>query len=90
MNTPQSIDLEQAIVLARTDLAQRLSISDTQIQLSKAEAVTWRDSSLGCPKPGMMYMQVLVDGFLIELRVEQTKYRYHGSHTKTPFLCADS
>ena len=87
MTNPQSIDLTQAISLARIDLAQRLSITDGEIQLYKAEAVTWRDGSLGCPKPDMMYMQILVDGYLIELEVGQTRYSYHGTYTQPPFLC---
>jgi len=34
----------------------------------EVDAVTWPDTSLGCPKPGMMYPQVLVEGVLVQLR----------------------
>jgi len=33
------------------------------LTLESWEAVTWRDSSLGCPQPDMMYLQVLTPGY---------------------------
>jgi len=37
------------------DLADRLGFQINQISLVSEKSVTWRDGSLGCPKPGMMY-----------------------------------
>ena len=73
--------------LARTDLGQRLTVAPDRIALSRLQEVTWRDGSLGCPQPGRMYTQMLVDGILMELRVAGTTYRYH-SGDGDPFYCA--
>ena len=52
-----------------------------------SRGVTWRDGSLGCPKPGMMYTQALVEGALIVLRLEGREYSYHSGAGKPPFYC---
>ena len=72
---------------AMEDLAGRLSIAIDQIEVVRTEAVTWRDSSLGCPQPGRQYMQVLQDGMLIVLRAGDRSYEYHSGGSRPPFLC---
>ena len=47
----------------------------------------WPDASLGCPRPGKVYPQVVKEGFLIRLRLEKRVYRYHGGQGGAPFLC---
>jgi len=34
-----------------------------KLAIVRAEAVVWNDGSLGCPEPGMMYTQALVNGY---------------------------
>jgi hypothetical protein len=75
--------VEQAIV----DLAGKLSIEPSQIDLSQFESVVWPDSSLGCPQPGMEYLQVLMEGYRILLRAGGQVYAYHGGGNRGPFLC---
>jgi hypothetical protein len=79
--------MEFLIEKAREDLAQRLSIGLTQISLVEARAVVWPDSSLGCPQPGMRYLQVPEDGALIRLQVGDQLYPYHSGGFREPFLC---
>jgi len=38
---------------------------------------SWSDTSLGCPRPGMFYAQVITPGYLITLEVKGEKYEYH-------------
>ncbi|MDD5371523.1 MAG: hypothetical protein PHQ40_20790, partial [Anaerolineaceae bacterium] len=57
------------------------------IEIVDASSVTWPDSSLGCPKPGMVYTQVLVDGILIRFRVGGQIYEYHGGGGSPASLC---
>ena len=75
------------VTQAKEDLTQRLSIPIDDIVLVSMEEVTWRDGSLGCPKPGMSYTQALVNGSLIVLSVDERKYRYHSGRGGAPFLC---
>lgn len=72
---------------AKQDLAQRLSVSTDQIDLVEVQSVSWPDGSLGCPQPGMMYTQMVVDGLLIRLRARGNIYEYHSGGSRAPFLC---
>ena len=85
--TPSISGMESFIEKAKEDLAQRLSIPVTQINLIEATAVTWPDGSMGCPQPDMAYTQVQVDGLLIRLGVDDRVYEYHSGGNRAPFLC---
>jgi hypothetical protein len=78
---------EPLVDLAKADLAQRLAVDIATITLVSYEEVVWPDSSLGCPQPGMAYLQVPQDGVRIVLDFEGTTYDYHGGGGKDPFLC---
>lgn len=45
-------------------------------ELVSAEAVTWPDSSLGCPSPGVSYTQALVDGLRVIVSVDGQHYDF--------------
>lgn len=75
------------LALAKQDLQKRLEITEAEIDLVSVENVTWSDGSLGCPRPGMMYTQALVDGYRIVLAVDEEQYFYHGGGGRDPFLC---
>ena len=63
---------------AVSDLAARLGIAPGAVTVVTAEAVTWGDTSLGCPQPGQRYLQVITDGLLVVLEAEGRRYEYHG------------
>ena len=75
--------VDQAIA----DLSTRLGIGSAGIVAMSAKAVEWPDRSMGCPKPGMGYLQVPIDGAVIELGVGSATYRYHSGGSVAPFLC---
>ena len=79
--------MKKLVDQAKKDLATRMSISDQQIEMLQAEFVTWRDSSAGCPQPGMQYLQVLTPGARILLRINDATYQYHSKGKHPPFLC---
>jgi hypothetical protein len=85
--TPANPDKHEQIDYAIQDLANRLNIASEEITLVDVVEVIWRDGSLGCPKPGMMYTQALVEGRRIRLSVGETVYHYHSSKRGRPFLC---
>jgi len=85
--TPADTGLQNLIEKAKTDLAQRLAISVHEIILLEATSVVWPDASLGCPQPGMAYIQVPEDGLLIRLQVGDQIYPYHSGGFRDPFLC---
>jgi len=79
--------LQPLIDVAIADLAQRLAIDQSAISVAEAMTVVWPDGSLGCPRPGMQYTQVLHDGFLIRLQAQGRTFAYHGGGSRPPFLC---
>ena len=78
---------QDQIALAKQDLAQRLSTSPDRIELVDVQPVVWPDGALGCPQPGMAYIQVQQDGLLIRLRAGKGTYNYHSGGSRGPFLC---
>jgi len=66
---------------AKADLAQRLSVSASQIKTLETKEVVWPDASLGCPQPGTVYAQIPTPGYLVILEHAGNEYEYHvGSH----------
>jgi len=84
---PENSGLEVFIQQAKRDLAGRLSIQESEIELVKAEAVVWSDASLGCPQPEMAYIQIPFDGSLIVLQAGGRQYEYHAGGKRGVFLC---
>ena len=73
--------------LARQDLARRLGLKAEAVKVVSLEGVEWRDTSLGCPKPGMMYAQVITPGFKVVLKAEGKTYEYHTDRGSQVILC---
>ena len=84
---PYSQALTTMIDAAKADLAQRQAVSPESIALVAVWSVVWPDGSLGCPRPGMLYPQVQVDGLLIRFRIGERVFDYHGDGRRAPFLC---
>jgi hypothetical protein len=72
------------------DLQERKGMGREEITIERAEAVVWRDGSLGCPQPGMMYIQVLMPGYLVVLQVRDDVYNYHAGESGHFLLCERS
>lgn len=75
MNYPAS--LQPLVDEMFADLAQRSGRSAGALAVSEYESVTWRDGSLGCPQPGMMYTMALVPGYRFVLTDGERFYNYH-------------
>ena len=80
-------ELSAIVEQVRADLAARLEVEESSIEVLSAELVTWPDGSLGCPQPGMFYTQALVEGSRVLLRSGETTYPYHAGDNGEPFLC---
>jgi len=93
--TPADAGLQNLIEKAKTDLAlddlaQRLGISVEEINLVSVTKTTWPDASLGCPKFGVLYIQVITDGYLILLDANGTTYEYHTETGEQVILCENA
>jgi len=75
-------EAEKVLAVAKADLMQRLGVSEEDILVKSVEGVQWPDSSLGCPQPGMMYLQVITPGFRVVLTVNGKDYEYHTDYQR--------
>jgi len=87
--SPSTSNLQQLIEKAKKDLAQKLSVSTSQVDLVEATEVVWSDSSLGCPQKGMVYADVLTPGYLIILNANNMEYEYHSSKGTELVYCSN-
>ena len=85
--TPPDETAEKMVALVREHLAQRLSMTVDQIVLSDIKPVVWRDASLGCPKPGVDYIQMETPGYNILLQAGESTYNYHTDQSKRFVQC---
>ena len=51
--------------------------------------LTWPDGSLGCPKPGEMYTQMIVPGYRVVLQAGGERYAYHSDQRGRFVVCAN-
>jgi hypothetical protein len=72
-------DAAKAVAWARRDLASRLKVAEDTVALESIEEIDWHDSSLGCPQPGHMYLQVITPGYRFVLRARGATYAYHSA-----------
>ncbi|WP_203582351.1 hypothetical protein [Microbacterium hibisci] len=56
-------------------------------ELVSSHAITWSNGALGCPEPGFMYTQALVDGMRVVVVVDGIEYDYRFGRDDTPRLC---
>lgn len=82
--TPTDVPAAKWDALA-ADLAGR-GVSESP-ELLSAEAVTFSDSSLGCPTPGQSYTQALVDGMRVVVTAGGETYDYRFGTGDDPLLC---
>jgi hypothetical protein len=71
-----------AAVLAIDTLAADLKIPREQIEVDTVRAMEWRDSSIGCPKPGVAYLDVITPGYKVTLRVGKAIHVVHEAGSR--------
>lgn len=72
-------ELEQMTREVLADAASRTGLASETLVVERAEAVTWPDGALGCPKPGVMYTQALVAGYRVVIRAGDERLSYHAN-----------
>ncbi len=80
---------QQILALFRDDLARRALVKPETITVVSATEQQWPDGSLGCPKPGEMYTQMIVPGYRVVLQAGGEKYAYHSDQRGKFVVCAN-
>lgn len=71
-----SYEARKAVNLVKEDLVRKLNIEIQKIGFLKAQKEKWGNTSLGCPQPGVMYSEVITEGWQIFLQVYGVVYDY--------------
>jgi hypothetical protein len=79
-----------AVAAAIRDASARFGLAEDRIKVLDIESVTWPDSSLGCPQPGQMYLQVLTPGYRVTLDVGNHERVYHTDTEDRAVICASA
>lgn len=69
--------VDEVVAAAKAHLAQARDVASNDIEVTAVEPVEWSDASLGCPKPGQAYAQVVTPGYRIVLEVDGRAYELH-------------
>ncbi len=70
-------DVNGVVARAKEDLARRAGLAAENIAVKEVQRVTWPDASLGCPRKGGLYAQVLTPGYRLLLSDGTTDFEYH-------------
>ncbi|HJS29462.1 MAG TPA: hypothetical protein VJ768_07560 [Anaerolineales bacterium] len=79
-----------AVQSAIEDLSVQLGVAADAVKVVEVEPVIWPDASLGCPEPGMVYIQILSPGYRVELEAKGSVYVYHTDVEGNAVLCEEN
>ena len=87
-DTPAVGEADSSLVASiKQDLIGRTEATESAITVVRSEEVIWNDGSLGCPEPGGMYTQALVNGFWVVLEHDGKQYDYRANDKGFFRLC---
>ena len=69
---------ESAVDAAKSDLAKRLNLKESEIKVSSTVDSDFPDMSLGAPENGEMSAQMISSGWKISLDADGKNYEYRG------------
>jgi hypothetical protein len=71
------------------EAAAHLGMSEADVKVEQLEARQWSDASLGCPRQGVLYAQVLTPGYLIVVSGGGKQLEYHSDERGRVVLCQE-
>jgi len=73
-----SFSRDSAVQRAKQDLAQRLGVAESDVQLASASDEEFPNSSLGAPVGDEMSAQMISSGWKISLKADSKNYEYRA------------
>jgi hypothetical protein len=80
-------DLPFPVQAAVAAAAAELGVPAESITVVSDESVEWPDTSLGCPKEGEFYAQVITPGYLVILSIDGKELEYHTDSVDRAIHC---
>ena len=82
---------DAVVARVRSLVGEKVGVSPEDLTLVSVEPVTWSDTSLGCPQPGMGYAQVLVPGWRVVFADPAGRqYDVHTAEDGETFVICDA
>ena len=78
---------EQLTATIMADAAVQAPVDASDLNVLLAEFVIWSDGSLGCPQPGMVYTQALVEGYRVVLGFDGQTLDYRVNQNGAFIIC---
>jgi hypothetical protein len=69
------------------DAAAKAGVAPDAVTVVRAEPTTWTSGALGCPEPGHVYTQALVQGYWIVVEAGGKQYDYRVTQDGSMKLC---
>ena len=69
------------------DAAGRTGVPVDDLVVVRSQFVEWPDGSLGCPEPGMLYPQVITDGYWVQVDADGESLDYRAGTSGHFRLC---
>jgi hypothetical protein len=89
MASPLQAKVPQGILEPILNKAAELAkVAPEQLVIVRAEPAAWNDSSLGCPEPGIIYTQALVNGYWVVIGAAGKNYDFRVDGRGNFRLCA--
>ena len=70
-----------------SEAAKLAKVSAEQVVIVRAESALWNDGSLGCPEPGMVYTQAVVNGYWVVIKAAGKTYDFRVGPRGSFRLC---
>jgi hypothetical protein len=70
-------NFDKLLKLCIEDLARKLELDTSNVDVVVANPALWPDHSMGCPEAGMFYPQTPLEGYRIVLSANNKRYQYH-------------
>jgi len=90
VDTQPPVDPTNAEQEAVASLSETLGLPPEQITVVSSEAVKWPNGCLGIQRIGVLCTKSKVDGFLLVLEANDTKYEYHTNNDGSTIVPVDA
>ena len=84
--TPSAAGDEMAR-LSTAFLGEQFKIAAGAVTVKEVTPMTWPDASLGCPRIGVMYIQVVTPGYQVVLDADGHTFTFHTDAKDRVVLC---
>lgn len=75
--TDMPANLPTNITLDIVNTQRKGSVAPSEVNIVSAEKAEWSDASLGCPKEGISYAQVIITGYKVMAEAKGETFEYH-------------